>query len=79
MKPVATRWLFDPSGHPAYYSNDDGTHLYSAASYHCMYHITEDGFIVRMPPAVPVPRFYIQDGWVYDMTGKPAYYFGEST
>jgi hypothetical protein len=31
-----------------------------------------------MTLAAPVPRFYIQDSWVYDIAGKPAYYFGES-
>lgn len=68
-------WLFDLSGEPAFYITDS-IYLHSAETRSCDYYIAGGYYVYDLPPSAPGPRFYVKDGWVYDMTGKPAYYFG---
>ena len=68
---MAPRWLYEPSGNPAYYV--DGDAVYTANGKPEFF--ISNGWLCRYQSGAPAYR--ISDNWLYEHpSGKPAFYFG---
>ena len=68
---MATRWLYEPSGNPAYYV--DGDAVYTANGKPEFF--ISNGWVCRYQDGAPA--YWISDNWLYEHpSGKPAFYFG---
>ncbi|MBZ9710477.1 hypothetical protein LB543_27645 [Mesorhizobium sp. ESP7-2] len=65
------RWLFDTSGKPAYFHQENV--IYDGSK--PVYVVTDDGW--WFPYSGGTGEYYRSENWIFTKAGKAAFYYGE--